>query len=108
MTSPSDITDYGAYAAIAAMALASALMRLGGYWLMSKVKLTARVQRMLDALPGSVVLASVLPVVAKGGPVVMLAVAGAMLMMIARRNDFLAVATGMGIAALARGLGLGG
>ena len=40
-------------AAILAMAAATALMRLGGYWLMASVPVTRRVRRMLDALPGS-------------------------------------------------------
>ena len=47
-----------AVAAIVAMAAATALMRLGANGLMATVPLTRRVRRMLDALPGSVIVAT--------------------------------------------------
>lgn len=98
--------DWGVYAAIAAMAAATYAMRAGGFWIMGRVPLTARVQRMLAALPGSIVAATVLPLVVNGGPVAALAVGTGGAVMMATRNDFLAVAAGMGVAALARAAGL--
>jgi uncharacterized membrane protein len=97
---------YGPLIAIAAMAAATYLMRAGGFWLMTHVPLTPRVRRMLAALPGSVIAATVFPIVAIGGPVAMLAVGTAGVVMLATRNDFLAVIAGMGIAALLRAGGL--
>jgi uncharacterized membrane protein len=82
--------------------------RLGGYWLMGFVDVTPRVRRMLDALPGSIIVAAALPVAVNGGAVVMAAIAAAMAVTIIRRNDFIAVITGMAVAALARALGLPG
>jgi uncharacterized membrane protein len=89
------------------MAAVTLLLRLGGFWLMGYLPLTVRVRRMLDALPGSVILATVLPIAVKGGPVTMLALAGALAVMLVRRNDFLAVVAGMAVAAAARSAGLG-
>ena len=90
--------------AIVAMAAATLLMRALGFWLMGYVPLTARVRRMLEALPGSIVVAAVLPIAAKSGPVVMIAIAAALAAMIARRNELLAMAAGVAVAALARSI----
>ena len=93
-------------AAIVAMAITTVLMRAGGFWLMGRVPLTPRVRRMLEALPGSIVAAIVAPIVAKIGPVALLAVAAAAAVMALRRNELLAVAVGVGAAVLARAAGL--
>jgi uncharacterized membrane protein len=94
-----------AFAVMTAVTVAS---RLGGYWLMGYVTVTPRVRRMLDALPGSIIVAAALPVAVNGGLIVMFAIAAAMLVTIIRRNDFIAVITGMAVAALARALGIPG
>lgn len=94
-----------AFAVMTAVTVAS---RLGGYWLMGYVAITPRVRRMLDALPGSIIVAAALPVAVNGGPVVVFAILAAMAVTIIRRNDFIAVITGMVVAALARAIGFGG
>jgi uncharacterized membrane protein len=93
-------------AALLVMAGATLLMRAGGFWVMGRVPLTPRVRRMLEALPGSIVAAIVLPVVAKIGPAAALAVAAAAAVMVLRRNEFLAVAAGVAVAVLARSAGV--
>ena len=93
-------------AALLIMAGATLLMRAGGFWVMGRVPLTPRVRRMLEALPGSIVAAIVLPVVAKIGPAAALAVAAAAAVMVLRRNEFLAVAAGVAVAILARSAGV--
>jgi uncharacterized membrane protein len=98
--------DHGALVAIAAMAAATYAMRAGSFWVMGRVPFTPRVRRMLAALPGSIVAATVLPILAKGGLVGALAIATAAFAMAIRRNDFLAVIAGMGVAAAARAAGL--
>lgn len=90
---------------LAGMAAVTLALRLGGFWLMGYVPFTGRVRRMLEALPGSVIMATVLPVAVKGGPVAMIAIAAALAMMLLRRNDFLAVATAMAVAAALRAAG---
>lgn len=94
--------------AFAIMTVVTVVLRLGGYWLMGYVNVTPRVRRMLDALPGSIIVAAALPVAVNGGAVVMFAIAAAMIVTIIRRNDFIAVITGMAVAALARAAGFGG
>jgi uncharacterized membrane protein len=94
-----------AFAVMTAVTVAS---RLGGYFLMRYVAVTPRVRRMLDALPGSIIVAAALPVAVNGGPIVMVALAAAIAVSVLRRNDFLAVITGMVGAALARALGFPG
>jgi uncharacterized membrane protein len=93
--------------AIAAMTVVTVSLRLGGYFLMSYVTVTPRVRRMLDALPGSVIAAAVLPVALQGGPVAIVAVLLAMLAMYLARSDIVAVIVGVGAAALLRAAGLG-
>jgi uncharacterized membrane protein len=94
-----------AFAVMTAVTVAS---RLGGYWLMGYVNVTPRVRRMLDALPGSIIVAAALPVAVNGGPVVIFAILAALAVAIMLRNDFIAVIVGMAVAAAARALGLGG
>lgn len=92
--------------ALLAMGVSTFLMRAGGFWLMAHVPLTARVRRMLEALPGSLVVAIVLPIAVKSGVTAFLAIAAAAAMMTLRHNGFLAVVTGLAVAVLARSMGL--
>jgi uncharacterized membrane protein len=101
-----DVLPYAGFLAIAAVAAMTYLMRVSGFWIMGHVTVTPRVRRMLDALPGSVVTAIVLPVVAKSGLPAVLAVMAVIGVMIVRRNDFIAIAAGLAIAALARAAGI--
>lgn len=91
--------------AIAVMTAVTVASRLGGYWIMGYVTITPRIRRMMDALPGSIIVAAALPVAVHGGPVVIFALVSAIVVSIVSRNDFVAVITGMLVAAAARGLG---
>src|SRR6478735_5356630 len=66
MTLP-DLAGWGAWAAIAAMAIATYLCRISGVVLMGFIPLTPHVRRGLAALPGSIVVATVLPLVERLG-----------------------------------------
>jgi branched chain amino acid efflux pump len=92
--------------AILAMGATAFLMRAGGFWLMGHVTVTPRVRRMLEALPGSIVAAIVLPVIAKIGPVAALAVVAAAAVMILRRNEFLSVIVGVLVGVALRAAGM--
>jgi uncharacterized membrane protein len=104
----SDLVRSDVMIAFAVMMVVTVASRLGGFWLMGYVNVTPRVRRMLDALPGSIIIAAALPVAANGGPIVLLAIAAAITITIIRRNEFVAVITGMLVAALARALGFSG
>lgn len=94
--------------AFAVMTAVTVAARLGGFWLMGYVNVTPRVRRMLDALPGSIIVAASLPIAVNGGAVVLLAIGAAVAITIIRRNEFVAVITGMAVAALARAMGFSG
>ena len=94
--------------AFAVMTAVTVVARLGGFWLMGYVNVTPRVRRMLDALPGSIIVAATLPLAVNDGLVVIFALASAIVVTIIRRNEFVAVAVGMTVAALARAMGFSG
>lgn len=97
---------FGAFAAVLAMALATHLIRCAGYWAMGRIPMTPRIRRMLDALPGSVVVATVAPLVAQAGSAAAIGIAVVAGVMILSRNEFLAVFAGMGAVAAARAAGV--
>ncbi len=104
--SENDVLPYATFIAIAMMAAMTYLVRVGGFWMMGHVPITPRVHRMLEALPGSVVAAIILPVVAKNGLPALFAVAAVIAVMMIRRNDFIAIGAGLAVAAGARLAGL--
>jgi uncharacterized membrane protein len=95
----------GVFYAIAAMAAVTVFTRFAGFWMMGRVTLTPRILRMLEALPGSVVAALIVPVIAKEGLSAGIAMIAVALLMIWRRNEFLALAAGIAVAAGIRALG---
>jgi branched chain amino acid efflux pump len=96
----------GVLVAIAVMAAATYAMRASGFWLMSQMPPHPRLRRMLEALPGSLVIATVLPMIVREGLSVALAVAAAIAVMLVWRKDLLAVITGMTVAAAVRAAGV--
>jgi uncharacterized membrane protein len=92
--------------AIGLMALATYLCRVGGVVLMSRVRLTPRVERALKALPGCIVTAAVLPIGLQAGPAGMLGLAAALTAMALTRQELAALLAGLGTVAALRALGL--
>jgi uncharacterized membrane protein len=95
----------GWLAILAAMTVAVYFTRAGGYWLIGRVTIGPRLRKMLDALPGAIIAATIAPLLAHGGVSAFAAVAAALLAMIGLRNDFAAVASGLVAAALVRAAG---
>jgi uncharacterized membrane protein len=96
---------WGAYLAIAAMALATYLCRISGVVLMGFIPLTPHVRRGLAALPGSIVVATVLPLVERLGLAAGLALVAAVGSMMLRRSELLALVVGMVVISAARAFG---
>jgi branched chain amino acid efflux pump len=92
--------------ALVMMGVTTLLLRSGGFWLMRHVPLTPRRRRMLEALPGSMVIAIALPIAFNNGPAAFLAIAAAAAVMGLRDNAFLAVVAGMLVAAATRLAGI--
>ncbi len=95
----------GTLAALLAMTAATYLCRSLGVWLMARVPLNKPIRDGLAALPGSIVVAVVLPLAVKAGPTGILALAAAIGVMLVRRNELLAMLVGLGAAAAARAAG---
>lgn len=91
--------------AIAGMFAATFITRAGGYWLIGRVTLTPRMRRMLNALPGSIVMSTVMPIVSDGGASAILGIVAAGGMMLLSRSEFLAMVAGVGAAACLRAFG---
>ncbi len=95
----------GVATAIAAMAAVSYLCRVSGYYMMRFIPLTGALKRAFAALPGSIIAAAVLPSLERLGFAATLAIAAALGVMLIRRNEVLALAVGLAVAAGARALG---
>ena len=94
------------YLAILAMAAATYLCRASGVVLMSRVRVTPAIERALRALPGSVVVATVLPIAIQSGPSAVLGIAAGIAAMAATRIELAALAAGLATVAAARAAGL--
>ncbi|MGO4172304.1 AzlD family protein [Bosea sp. TAF32] len=104
MTLP-DPGTWGAVLAIGAMAIATYLCRIAGVVLMSFIPLTPHVRRGLAALPGSIVVATVLPLIERLGAAAAVALLVAIGTMILRRSELLALLTGMAAISALRAFG---
>lgn len=89
-----------------AMTVAVYLTRAGGYWLIGHFRIGPRLHRVLNALPGAVIAATVAPILLKGGVSALFAMVAATVTMIVVRNDFAAVMAGVVTAALVRAVGI--
>jgi uncharacterized membrane protein len=105
MTLP-DPGSWGAILAILAMAAATYLCRISGVAMMGFIPLTPHVRRGLAALPGSIVCATVLPLIERLGLAAGLALLAAIGSMVLRRSELLALVVGMAVVAAARACGL--
>jgi uncharacterized membrane protein len=92
--------------AIVLMTAVTFAWRAGGFWLMALVPLTPRVRRGLEALPGAVIVATVVPLTVQSGLPAALAIGTVIAARALLGNEFLALALGVGAAAGARVVGL--
>jgi branched chain amino acid efflux pump len=96
---------FGPFAGIMAIALATYFTRVIGFWAIGHVPMTLRLRRMLETLPGAIVVAAIVPLMFRAGIPGVIGIAMTFLVMLWRRNEFLAVAFGMGSVALSRAAG---
>jgi uncharacterized membrane protein len=98
-------SPWGSVLAIAAMTLVTFLCRIAGVVVMSRVRLTPRIERGLRALPGSIILATILPVVIDNGLPAIIALTAAIVAMAATRIDIVGLLVGLGTLSVIRALG---
>ena len=91
--------------AIVAVSLVSYLIRISGFWLMGRIEIGARMRRALEALPGSIFVATVLPIAVRSGPPGIAAALAAATLMLTTRREILAIFGGLGAGAATRALG---
>ena len=100
--------DPGVLLAICVMAAATIFNRTAGFFLMRLGPVTPRVRRVMDALPGAVLVALIAPNLVTGDTGTIAGLIAALAAAKVTKNDFLAVVAGMGTAALIRALPLWG
>jgi uncharacterized membrane protein len=98
-------SPWGSVLAIAAMTLVTFLCRIAGVVVMSRVRLTPRIERGLRALPGSIILATILPVVIDNGLPAITALTAAIVAMAMTRIDIVGLLVGLGTLSVIRALG---
>lgn len=98
--------DAATFAAFVAMALVTFAMRTGGFWLMGRLPMTDRLRRGLEALPGAMIVATVLPVALQKGVAASACIVATAFAMAIVRRDLIAVAAGLATAAALRQFGL--
>jgi len=94
------------YLAVLMMAVATYLCRASGIVFMSRMRITPRIERALRALPGSIVVSTILPVAAQAGPSALLGLATAIAVMAVTRVELAGVAAGLAMVSLARLAGM--
>jgi uncharacterized membrane protein len=96
---------WGDTLAIAAMALATFCCRASGLVLMSRVRITPRIERSLRAIPGSIIMATILPIALDSGTPAFLGLGATILLMCLVQIELMAILSGLGLIALARAVG---
>lgn len=97
--------DPGTLAAICVMAAATAFNRTAGFLVMRLIPVTPRVRRVLDCLPGAVLVALLAPGVVHGDAAMLLGLVAALVATKLTGSDFAAVLAAMVMAAWVRALG---
>ena len=100
MTLPT--TAAGAVLAILLMALVTYLTRAGGVFVMSRVPISPRVERFINAMAGSVLVAVITPMAVQGDWGARLALVATLGVMLTTRKALAAISAGVVTAALWR------
>jgi uncharacterized membrane protein len=98
-------SPWGSVLTIVAMTLVTFLCRIAGVVVMSRVRLTPRIERGLRALPGSIILATILPVVIDNGLPAIIALTAAIVTMAVTRIDIVGLLVGLGTLSIIRAFG---
>nr|WP_299243505.1 AzlD domain-containing protein [uncultured Halomonas sp.] len=97
-------TPFGALLAILIMALITYLTRSGGVLIMSRVPIGPRMERFINAMSGSVLVAVIMPTAVEGDWGARLALVATLVAMLLTRKPLIAIAAGILSAALWRAL----
>lgn len=98
--------DFIFVAAVIGMSAATYALRAGGYWLMGRVPITPRLRRGLEALPGAIIVSTILPIILKGGTTVAICLVVAAFAQFLLKKEYVAVFCAAGAAAALRAAGV--
>ncbi|WP_408959392.1 AzlD family protein [Natrinema sp. 74] len=87
---------------VLAMALVTAIAKVGGFWLLRRLEVSERFEAGLSVLPGAIVIAILGPELAAGGPAEWSAAGVVLLVMWRAENILLALCSGVGAVVLFR------
>ena len=96
----------GPYLVVLAMTAVTYACRASGAVLMSRVRITPRVERALRALPGSIVVSTILPIAVQSGLSAFVGLSASITLMRVTRNDLAALVAGLAAVVLTRSAGL--
>jgi uncharacterized membrane protein len=97
--------EWGPAVVIACMCLVTFCCRAAGAVIMSRVAITPRVQRGMQALPGSIILSSIAPAALDHGWPALVALAATVIAMVLTRLELVGLVGGLGTLTLVRALG---
>ncbi len=89
--------NFEVFLTILGMALVTYATRIGGFWLVNRIKLSARVERGLQYLPGTVLVSLIAPEIGKGGLTTALASVATVLTGWRTKNLLVAMLVGVGL-----------
>ncbi|OAQ52674.1 hypothetical protein HTG_10130 [Natrinema mahii] len=89
---------------VLAMAIVTALTKIGGFWLLSRLEVSDRVEAGLSVLPGAIVIAILGPELATGGPAEWGAAGVVLVIMWRTENILLSLCGGIGAVVAFRAL----
>src|SRR5215207_5104630 len=92
----------GPYLVILAMTAVTYACRVSGALLMSRMRITPRVKRALRALPGSIVVSTVLPIAVQSGLAPFVGLSASLVVMSVLRNELAALLAGLTAVIVAR------
>jgi uncharacterized membrane protein len=96
---------FGLWTALAVMTIATYLCRIAGFAVMAHVPMTSRVRRGLEALPGAIIAATLVPSAVKAGWPGVLAVIAAIAAKRILKQDIFALMAGLAVVMVLRRLG---
>ncbi len=94
------------YLVICAMSLATMAVRLAGFWVMTHVPPTPFVRACLEALPGAIMISTVVPLGLKAGPAGLAGLIVTALLAVLTKKDLIALLGGLAMVAACRQFGL--
>jgi uncharacterized membrane protein len=87
---------------IAVMSLVTIFIRFAGFWIMGHIPLTPFVKATLEALPGAILISTVVPICIKTGGVALIGLGVSIVVMYFTMKDYVALFAGLAVVSIFR------